>query len=164
MKKGFKYSHLHFLVGPHTLNAAHFSACKSFQHNELSFEGQRQKMLARTWCSLHLKRKKRNYDISILFYLLFILWIHLAFHKGKTQKTQKMREKITRYAHTTRIVVQIFEKITRYIHTTKIFVWQFKEATRLRIYNYAKTKCGKTKTRDNFDTRQHIPVAHARIL
>jgi hypothetical protein len=32
------------------------------------------------------------------------------------------------------------------------------------IYNYMKTKCGKTKTRENFDTRQHIPVAHARIL
>ena len=29
--------------------------------------------------------------------------------------------------------------------------WQFKEATRLRIYNYVKTKCEKKKTRNNFD-------------
>ncbi len=28
--------------------------------------------------------------------------------------------------------------------------WQFKEASRLRIYNYVKTKCGKTETRNNF--------------
>jgi hypothetical protein len=38
------------------------------------------------------------------------------------------------------------------------FSWQFKEATRLRIYNYVKTECGKTKTMDNFDTRQHMSV------
>jgi hypothetical protein len=42
--------------------------------------------------------------------------------------------------------------------TINILLWQFKEATRLRIYNYVKTECGKTKTRDNFDTRQHMSV------
>ncbi len=43
------------------------------------------------------------------------------------------------------------------------YYWQFKEATWLRIYNYVKTICGKTKTRDNFNTRQHIHVAPAWI-
>ncbi len=46
---------------------------------------------------------------------------------------------------------------------TARYLWQFKEATRLRIYNYVKTKCGETKTRDNFDTRQHMSVTLARI-
>ncbi len=37
------------------------------------------------------------------------------------------------------------------LHTVYVYTWQFKEATRLRIYNYVKTKCGKTKTSNNFD-------------
>jgi hypothetical protein len=36
-------------------------------------------------------------------------------------------------------------------HTVYVYTWQFKEATRLRIYNYVKTKYGKTKTSNNFN-------------
>jgi hypothetical protein len=45
------------------------------------------------------------------------------------------------------------------------------EATRLRIYKYAKDKCGKTKNRNNFDrssvntvTRQQMRVTKAKNI
>ncbi len=95
-KTQHKYSYLHFFVGIQTLYGAYFPACKRFQQNELTFEGKRQKMLARVRVFIALeKEEKQLWRFHLVPLAFYSMDSPCLSQKEKRRRHSKMCEKIT---------------------------------------------------------------------